>query len=1144
MSYCGIHQHTCFSFLDSLIKPEEMVEVCKELKYPGVVQTDHGHMGATIKLVKECKKADMKYVPGCEFYFADDGKEQERKSCHLTVIAQNNTGLENLFKLLTYANMPLGSHELAGFYYKPRINFKMLRAHHEGLIVLTGCMASIVNRAFIELGYESGKVYAEKFLDILGPDHFFVEIQYIGDKEDGTPYIPEQKIILEMSRRLAADLNIKSVATADSHWVKKYEDTFPHEILKTIEARGTLATPVADQDNGTRGRLVYRGIDYHLRSEEEMLERFTPDEVHNSGKIIDSCDVSIPLKQNHMPKFDDKMTDEAVFKKLREECFKGYKSLGLDQRENKQVYIDRMKVELKDIQEAGLQNYFMIVWDVIRFCRENKIPVGRGRGSAAGSLTSYLLRITDVDPIEYGLIWERFWNRGRKGSMPDVDLDIAIDRREEVVNYLRSKFGRDRVYPMITFSTMSVKAAIKDVGKALGLTFDYTNGLCKHVPHKCESIDDAIDDSKYMAAASLGTDDDVKKWESEVKKEKKNNPPDNKKIYELNNQIAERKRILIKTFEIAKRLENITRQRSSHACALLIADQDIFGKIPLVYDSANKKMLTGFDMYDLEEMGYLKLDILGLKTLSVLTKVHPDGAMAVKSFDDPEIFKLITNGDTKGVFQLESPLGKQWCKKLAPKTLLEVSDLISLIRPAVLEAGLADEYIKNKNNPDEVSYLHPQLEKIFKDTHGVMIYQEQQLELAKIFAGFSLEQADHLRKATGKKLPEEMAKYKDEYIKGCINNGYTQTLAEELWGWTEKGASYNFNKSHSVSYAMLAYTTAWMKKYYPEKFFCAMLQLASNEAEPLKEITELFYDAQMFGVKVLPPSVKTGNVDFQIATDQERALYYGLGHIKHIGKSAIESIKNLNVSSWEQIMLNRSKLKKDTLTSFILSGAFDYLGKPRRTMKLQLDFIDELTDKENELFKAILNQTKYVAGKKEVDFTGTITPDCADKFGAAVNLLCIFIENKNPELKIVSKGRDERLLKVCDYYLQNKPTEEYTIKQLAAFEIYYLGIPAQYSEVDVYQDARKTHFVMEIKKEREKAGIATIAIVNDITEKTDRNGNQMAFLSIFDRTYMVDCLLFSKSYEKYKTILQKGGVYYFEGVKQKGSLCINHVETL
>ncbi len=1487
-SFVPLHLHSCFSYLDSISKPSEIAKRGKEIGYESIAISDHGHCGGHIKFQKECKKNEVKPILGCEVYMTPDHSIKERSSYHLTLLAATNDGLSNLYKMLTVANRPVD--DGGGFYFKPRISWKELEEYNNGIICLTGCMASMVNRAFVREGYDAGKAIAERLLSIFGKENLFAEAQNVN--ENGIIYIPEHDFILECTRKLGKDLGIDVVATNDSHWIYKGKDELPHEIMKCIEARGTLSTPIADPEKGTRGRLVYRGTSYYLMSDKEMRGKFTDEEVNNTAKVAAKCTASIPLKQNHMPKFDDNMTDEQVYEKLRKECFKGFKELGIDKKLNKQVYIDRMKVELKDIQEAGLQNYFMIVWDVIRHCRENNIPTGPGRGSVGGSLAAYLLRIHNVDPIEYGLIFERFWNRGRKGSMPDVDLDIAIDRREEVIDYLRNKFGKDRVYPMVTFSTMSVKAALKDVGKALGLTFDYTNELCKKIPHKCESIDDAIKDSKYIAAASTGADSDVIKWKAAIKTEQKQQVPDKSKIYKLETDIADRAKVLIKTFEIAKRLEDITRQRSSHACALLIADKDIFGKIPLVYDSANKKMLTGFDMYDLEEMGYLKLDILGLKTLSVLTKVHPEGARAVKTFDDPEVFNLISNGDTKGVFQLESPLGKQWCRKLQPKTILEIADLVSLIRPAVLEAGLADEYIKNKFSPEEVLYLHPDLKPIFQNTHGVMCiaeggrvktdkgllrieevskgmlaqtlngkyytvldrinngkkeclkvrmtsgeslcvtadhkiftnrgwiaagklttndlvkqhwvcddkiaigddkdwiigllladgdlcagtpnvacssrefaenvkfiadkawglnsvvyksrrtwycrftsnangimngnlltaycrknhllnkyyntkefpnsvslsmmagffegdgsvinnrlrikneklarrffevlssarisasidytnkdnvwtvvvngylplrikkqrilnegfvprpdlrfvakhdgyifdnhkrsnlpyitvraykllcnkypnhlqylsepwgkvisiqvigekqvydlsidtehsfvvggsvvhncYQEQMIQVAKVFAGFSLEQADALRKATGKKLPEEMAKYKDAFIQGCLKNNHNQALAEELWGWTEKGASYSFNASHAVSYAMLAYTTAWMKRYYPEKFFCAMLQLASNEAKPQEEISELFYDAQSLGVKIVAPSFQKMNADFTIGKDKE--IYYGLGHIKHIGASMVCKFQDLKINTWNDVLKNRRTLKKDTLHALICSGSFDYLDKTRRAMKLQIDFLDELTDKELVLFRTILNQAKYENKTKVIDFANTFNPHCSDKFVDAANILRLHIEN--PELKLVTKNRATTLLDACNKFLNNEPSEEFGMIEKAGYEIYYLGIPATCSQVDVYHDDRKTHNVLDIKNERDKIGAATIAIINEITEKTDKKGNSMAFLSIFDKTYMIDAIIFSDAYGKYRSILEKGKVYYFDGYKNRGSFCINHIEAL
>lgn len=1123
-SFVPLHLHSDASFLDSLSQPKAIVKRAKELGYPAIALTDHGNCFNHIRMYEECKKAGVKFIPGCELYVTPKHADKDRKSYHLTVVAISNTGLANLYKMMTWANCPMDKG--GGFFYRARVDWEMLEKFSEGIVCLTGCMSSIVNFFFARHDYETGKYNALKLKDIFGTERLFVEIQNVN--EAGTIYIPEQNIILDFSRRLADELHLRTVCTNDSHYIQK-ADCVPHEVLKAIYSRCTLADPIR-QPGDEKGRMVYNGFDYYLRSDQEMRYKFTKEDVDNSNVIADMCNVDIPLKQNHMPKFDTNKTDDEVYELLRKECLNGYKWRKLDQSKDKELYIERMKVELKDIKEAHLQNYFMIVWDVIRFCRENKIPVGKGRGSAGGSLTSYLLRITDIDPIRYGLIWERFWNRGRKNSMPDIDIDVSIDRRAEVVEYLRSKFGKDRVFPMVTFSTMTTKAVIKDVGKVLGLDFDYTNDLTKHVPHKCKSVAEAIQDDEYIHTAALeGVDKEAKKWMEQLAKE-----TDPIKKSNLQTKIEDRKDKLTKTFAISQVLEGCMRQRSCHACATLIADSSIMGKIPLCFDPQGKKLLTGFDMYDLEKMGYLKLDILGLKTLSVIARCHPEGIDAVKEFDDPAVYRLISSGNTKGVFQLESPLGVAWCRKLKPNNLLEVAALISIIRPAVLEVGLADEYVKNRENK-EYNYIHADLEPILKDTYGVCIYQEQMIEIAKVFAGFSLERADNLRKAVGKKIPEEIAKLKDEFINGVKTKYNNENLGKELWSWIEKGAEYGFNKSHAVGYALISYVTAYMKLYHKEKFFTAMLQLSDNDPKPQDEISALFYDCKLFGVEVVPPSIEKGNIDFELIDNK---IYYGLKHIKRVGSASIQKIRSLPHKTWEEIFQHGQSLKIDVMQALILSGALDYTGKSRLSMKTQIDFIHHLTPKELDFFQCLLGGRTYVNKNKTVEITGQRS------FEDALTFLINYINTDNVKKKVFASNRAPKLLELSQKTLEACKAGELSIKEKAGFELFYLGVPATCTEVDIYQDNRKTHALICAKREISGKRIATIGIINRIVEKKDRNGNTFVFISLFDSTYLMDAVLWSDAYTSFSKLVEMGRIVYVEGVKRKDLYSIDHIESL
>jgi len=1337
------------------------------------------------------------------------------------------------------------------------------------------------------------------------------------------------------------------VCVHNSHYLNK-SDAFAHEILKAIDAKATLDTPLAKPGSGERGRLVFSGFDYHVKSAEEMLEKFTANEVDMSNTIAEMCNVNIPLKQNHIPKFDVNIDDRASIELLKKKAREGWAQLGINKQKNVKEYLERVKIELADIEEANLQNYFLIVWDIVRFCLDNKIPVGRGRGSAAGSLVSYLLRITDVDPIENGLIWERFWNRGRKDSMPDIDLDICIERRNEVVDYLRKKFGEDKVFPMCSISTMTTKVAIKDVGKVVGLPFFYVNQLTDKIPHKCRNIKQAIDENKEIKLAALdGIDKEVLIWEQDLTQLNKDPQNNKEQIDLLNNQITDRKKKLKTTFDVAQKLEDVARQRSAHACALLISDEPVNGRVPLCFDARNKKMLTAFDMYDLEDLGYLKLDILGLKTLDVCNKVCPDSVRGLRTFNDPKVFDLISSGYTKGIFQFESPLGRQWCKRIKPRNILELSDLNALLRPAVLEMGLSDEYVKNRIDPATIEYIHDDLKPILKDTYGVMVYQESMLQIVNKFAGFDLAKSDLLRKACiaegslimtncgpkyiedlvsknnkykilsikdnktiyskiknvwkvgtkqvfkikskngysieltedhkiftqdgwkpvknitindfiiipqkyiykgrglqrgglninrsillsyfigegcwtekckpkitnsdpwivnkiiniiisefgnncftiktfkngckdiilknnckdwiksiykpvksrqkflpeivynsenekirafigsyfsaegdvsnghvtisstskdicrkiqmllikenipssfqvkntkykgqpyisyrvvicdkryismfmntyynyicpnkieqiknilnkdyrksfesfivpscfilpisqsnnlcgifgivdgtyynknityekarrinqimkdkmlqkiidadykfcqieeiilvgeknvydfeaedthcgfingilvhncGKKLPEEMEKYEKDFINGCLNNGYKEEIARKLWSWINATADYSFNKSHSLSYAQLAYITAWMKLYHTEKFFWSLLLYSKNEQKPQEEIRELFFDAKKFRINIKSPSATRGNSDFEL---DKKDIYFGLMHIKGIGNSSFRAITNIKNLSWDQILRSRNslKIKKDVLEALILSGAMDYLGLSRRTMFVQYQFINELTDKELPVFEHILygDPVQLTKTTQKLGTQILIIPR-VNNFKEAIEKLLSFINNENKDWKLIISSRADKLSEMCQSLLNDYNNgAEFSIKEKASYETNYLGIPATCSSVDGYYNYRTTHFLIEVENEQDNVGICTVAMISKFKETIDKLDRKMAFLTLEDRSFSMDAILFANQYMKYNKLLEPGKVVLIEGKKKKGSFIIDNIEAL
>jgi DNA polymerase-3 subunit alpha len=1128
--YVSLHNHTHYSLLDALSRPEEAIKRIVELGQTAYSMTDHGNMFGAVKVYEECVKNGIKPIIGCEFYFTNEHTEKERKSRHITLIAQNNVGLSNLYKMTTWANVPVDRN--GGFFYRPRVSWKELEKYSEGILCLTGCMNSPSNHAFVHDGYLEGKDHVKHMASIFGKDRTFVELQNVNDPDK--IYIPEQKLILDNCRQVAEELSLRSVATNDGHYILD-TDSFAHEVLKAIDARATLKTPVVDHSKGqTKGRLVFNGFDYYMRSKDQMLEKFTEAEVQASQDIADSIDISMDLGGMKTPKYKG-MTDAECMKALKSACELSWNDMGIGDLDNKSEYISRIRREFEEIEDANLQHYFMIVFNVCKFCDDNDILRGFGRGSCAGSLALYLLGVTQyADPIKYGLLWERFWNHGRKGSMPDVDLDIQIDRRDEVLQYLKDEFGNDRVLPMMTLNTLSARGVIKDVGKVMGLTHEYLNKLTKSVPDKNNGLQDSIDRVKVLSNASKGVDEDTVNWKKEAEK-------DPSKARLMKSQISERRKALLDTFEIAKKLENVNRNRSTHACAVLISDKSIFGVIPCCWDANKKALLTGFDMYDIEKLGYMKLDLLGLKTLSVVSRTMPNFKEVVGEFDDQDVYRSICRGNNKGIFQLESKLGENWAKKVKPRNIEELAALVSLIRPAVLESGLADQYLRNKIS-GEWTTIHPELEPIFKETYGVMLYQEQMLEVVKVFGGFDLKEADMLRKAIGKKIPKLMASFRKRFLDGCIAKHKNAPLAEELWSWIEKGAEYGFNKSHALTYGMMAYTTAYAKFYHPQKFYCSLLQLSENEQRPQDEISEIFYDAKLRKISIKPPSLVHSEDDFTISGDH---IYFGLKSIKKVGKASVKTVNKIyeESSDTEEFLLGLRGAKKDVAEALAYSGALDFLEIERVKLHSTVALLKALTDKEFKVFSVIAK------GGGDVDLSTARTNKVveapkSDGVFDAVEVFRKWLNTENILAKVVNSKRVEKVNSLFDT-LDELNNSEDKYRYMAARELLYVGVPLKYCEVDIYEDNRSTHSVINIKHEIPKRRFSTIAIITRVAPKTDRKGNKMAFLKISDKTFSMDAIIFSDAFSKFKSNIKEGNICFIEGmVSRDGAPLIESVQGL
>jgi DNA polymerase-3 subunit alpha len=1117
-SFVPLHLHTDFSFRDSIAQIPELVSRAKELELPALAITDHGNIMGAIPFYQECKKQDIKPIMGVEAFIVEDTTAKERSSKHIILLAENNIGWENIIHLMSFANTPVD--QGGGFFYRPNIDIKQLFKYNEGIIVLTACIQGLIPYWMCH-DIKKAEELTLKFKEVFG-DRFYLEIQSVN--RPPIINIPEQEIVIEVSRDFSKRFNIPIVATNDIHYILA-EDAFSHEIWKAISSRKTILDPVIS-DTIKDGRIKFKGIDYYLQDYQDMSYRFEHDEIVRSLEIAERCNVTINFDATaHMPRYRKDMSDEEVYELLLDRCRKETIRRKLFTK-NDTEYVERIKTELADIKEANLQHYFMIVYDVVKDSDAHGIPRGYSRGSAGGSLVSYVLDITRIDPIKYGLFWERFYNKGRKGSMPDIDLDFCILRRERVISYLRQTFGEDKIYPMATISKLAGKKALKDVGRGIGMQFDQLNKMTSIFPHKCNTIKSAIKQSKAIKEMSEGNDDDIRLWEAELKTEKNDD-----KRNDLKNKIRYRRRMLVMLFKHALRLEGCCRQRSSHPCAILVSDKPIEGKVPISYDAKHKKQLTGWDMYALEKLGFLKLDILGVKSVTVVDRVRNilqqrgiiHNPAESETFNNEDVFQMVARGFTKGIFQIESHLGKTWCKKVKPQTLGEWSDIIALIRPAVLDTGMADTYITNKNQ-GRIEYIHDDLAKVLETTYGILLYQEQAIEMVKQLAGYSLSDADNLRKAIGKKLPEVMAQHKDKFAEGMKEHGYSQEETEKLWTLLEAGAGYSFNRSHSAGYAMLGYVMAWYKKHYPLEFFLAMLQMSVNEQKSQEEISELYYDAKNYGIEIRPPDIRKANFDFEI---YDGVIYYGMGHIKGIGKTNEKKIKLLQTADTPtnlRYIINRYNIGHALLETLIMAGAFDFMVKQfyesRLHMVREFEVFYLLTPKRRQAVEEIINSMHTS--------NGNITSTDEIPFIKAAR---IWLQDKE------EKVRNDKIKEVINGEVV------IDIEKIAQAEKDALGIAIIYCQTQAYQSSSRTIGVGELQRgAHSNIDYEVLACQHNIRviEKGDKT---FIMFQIYDNEGFFPAAMFSEAFNEYYQTLKSAPVVLLAGkISGYGSFVVNKCE--
>lgn len=895
--FVHLHTHSHYSLLDGLAKIDGLLERTKELGMDSIALTDHGALYGAVEFYEKAKKAGIKPILGVETYVAPRdrfSKETNERYYHLVLLAQNQTGWKNLIKLVTKAH-------IEGFYYKPRVDKDLLREYHEGIIALSACLGGEVNRALLGGRFEDAKKIALEHLEIFGENNYFLEIQK-------HPNIKESEQIESSLIRLSKETGIPPVATQDLHYLKP-EDAHYHDILLAIQTGNTLS----DDD-----RLSLKEDDFSLTSPEQMAEKFKaiPEAIENTVRIAERCSVELELGKHLLPDFpkpDGKTANEYLRELINgriDSRYPGDKKI--------KVVADRIEYEFGVIEKTGYADYFLIVQDLINWAKDHGISVGPGRGSAAGSIISYILSITDIDPLEYDLLFERFLNPERV-QMPDIDIDFADTRRDEVLAYAREKYGEDRVAQIITFGTMAARAAIRDAGRAMGKSYGFCDQIAKLIP---------FNPTQGMKEGWL-----IKCLE-EIS--------DLKNIYDANPEAKE----LIDT---AMHLEGVVRHASVHACGTVISRDPLEEIVPLQFAPQDKNIIiTQFEMHAIEDLGLLKIDFLGLKNLTIiedtirLIKELENEEIKIEDIplDDKKTFELLQRGDTTGVFQFESSGMRRYMKELKPTVLEDLIALVALYRPGPLEAGEVPKFINRKNGKEKIVYLHNKLEPILKNTYGVGVYQEQMMRIARDLAGYSLAEADLLRKAIGKKIKSLLDKQKEKLLSGMIKNGIGERVAQAIWELFPSFARYGFNKSHAACYALIGYRTAYLKAHYPEEFMAGLLNAELNDID---RISFLVQEAKQSKLEILPPDVNNSFVNF---TPEGKKIRFGLLAIKNVGgeitKSIIEErIKNGPFKNFGDFLtrVRHKDLNKKSLESLIKCGVFDSLGVERNQALQNLEEI-------------------------------------------------------------------------------------------------------------------------------------------------------------------------------------------------------------
>ena len=1051
VNFTHLHVHTEYSLLDGSNKIKEYVARVKELGMNSAAITDHGVMFGCIDFYKAAREAGINPIMGCEVYVAPgsrfdrEAQAGEGRYYHLVLLAENNTGYSNLMKIVSAGFVE-------GYYYKPRVDLELLEKYHEGIIALSACLAGEVARNLARGMYEEGKKAALRYEEIFGKGNFFLELQDHG--------IPDQQLVNQQLLRMSQETGIELVCTNDVHYTYA-EDAAAHDILLCIQT----GKKVQDED-----RMRYEGGQYYVKSPQEMADLFpyAPQALENTRKIADRCHVEIEFGVTKLPRYDvpEGYTSWEYLNKLCRE--------GLEQRYQPvtQELRERLEYELDTIRTMGYVDYFLIVWDFIKYARDHDIMVGPGRGSAAGSLVAYTLGITQLDPIRYQLLFERFLNPERV-SMPDIDVDFCFERRQEVIDYVVRKYGKDRVVQIVTFGTMAARNAIRDVGRVLDMPYAQVDIIAKMIPTE---LNITIDKALTMN-------------------------PELRKQYEEDPQV----RYLI---DMSKRLEGLPRHTSMHAAGVVISQKDVVEYVPLSRAS-DGSITTQFTMTTLEELGLLKMDFLGLRTLTVIQDAV---RLAEKSsgssidldkidYNDPKVLDMIGSGKCEGVFQLESGGMKNFMKELKPKNLEDIIAGISLYRPGPMD--FIPQYIKGKNHPENITYDCPQLEPILKPTYGCIVYQEQVMQIVRDLAGYTLGRSDLVRRAMSKKKAAVMEKERqnfvygnpEEGVPGCIANGISEQVANKIYDEMIDFAKYAFNKSHAAAYAVVSYQTAWLKYYFPVEFMAALM---TSCIENPSKVAEYILNCRQMGIKILPPDINRSEGNFSV---EPGGIRYGLSAIKGIGKPVMEAIVQernqggpyTSLKDFAQ-RLSGKEVNKRTIENFIKAGAFDSLGGTRKQfMMIYVQVLDTV------------NQ------EKKSSITGQMS--LFDIMGEE--------EKKSFEIRLPDVGEYGREMKL-------------------AFEKEVLGVYISGHPLEEYEQSWRKHItaVTTDFNPDEETGNPSVSdgsrqvVGGMITEKTikyTKNNKVMAFLTLEDLVGTVEVVVFPRDYEKNSHLIEQDAKVFIQG---------------